>query len=113
MAVLASRNGKRKAKQQRRYALALGARSAFDLSGLGLFEDDLFDSHRRVAEPSRAVAADMARVMRTFGLSVHRGERAVAAGHGVDEFLEPENSGQDEQPADEEQPVMPAFPEWE
>lgn len=89
VATLISGNGRKRPQQQRRRAFALGARSAFDLSGMGTLRWDLFGAPPEESNgPSEMVIGDLARVLRTFGLSLQRGQRAVAAGRSVDD-LEP------------------------
>ena len=94
---MATSNGGTLSKPRRRLVFALGARSAFDISGLGMLRAGLFDAgDDSWADPSDAVARDMARVMHTFRRSVQCGARALADGTSIDE-LEPGCSETDDQ----------------
>jgi hypothetical protein len=68
MAASIPKNGHKARAQTRRRALAIGARSAFDISGAGTLDSDLFARTSDATDgPSPAVAADLRRVMETFG----------------------------------------------
>jgi hypothetical protein len=70
---------------ERYEAVARGARSAFDVSGLGLLRDGLFPAPAwTTLDPWRAVARDMARVIDRFGRGAACARRALLAGDDID-----------------------------
>jgi hypothetical protein len=76
-------------KQLRNLAFAYGARSAFDLSGFGVFSGRVFGSpESRPADPASTIAQDMGRVMDRFGRGVECGRWALEAGIEIEQ-LEP------------------------
>jgi len=86
METLVANPGRSLAKRRQRVALAHGARSAFDVSGLSTFRDDVFRPHRlKRGDPAAMIATDMARTMDSFGRSATHARRALQAGIRIDE----------------------------
>ncbi len=61
------------------FAMAAGASSAFDITGMRMLDSDLLGANRRgVLDPPGRIAADIARVMRSFGGSAWCAVQALA-----------------------------------
>lgn len=88
-------------KLRRRLAFAHGARSAFDMTGLSAFRDEVFRPHSlNRADPTEMIASDLRRVMDRFGRSAACARRALEAGIQIED-LEPgctTERGSDESP---------------
>jgi hypothetical protein len=76
-------------KRRRRLALAHGARSAFDMTGLSTLHDEVFRPRSlKSVDPAEMIAIDMTRVMDRFGRSAACARRALEAGIEIQD-LEP------------------------
>jgi hypothetical protein len=76
-------------KQRRRLALAHGASSAFDISGLATFHDEVFRPRRLMwVDPAGMISLDMAKIMDAFGRSTARARSALRTGIAI-EHLDP------------------------
>jgi hypothetical protein len=76
-------------QQRRRLAFAHGASSAFDISGLATFHDEVFRPRRLMwVDPAGMISRDMARIMDAFGRSAARARSALRAGVAI-EHLDP------------------------
>jgi len=63
------------------FAVAAGASSAFDITGMRILDSDLLGADSRAAvDPPDRVATDVARVMRSFGRSARCAVEALATG---------------------------------
>jgi hypothetical protein len=84
---LVAKSRRRPPKQRWRLAFALGARSAFDMFGLGTFHNAVLrpGSVRR-ADPPEMIARDMARVVDRFGRSAACARRALEAGIKIEDL---------------------------
>lgn len=89
METLVTGPGRSQPKQRRQRAFAHGARSAFDISGLASFHDEVFRPRAlKPAGPAESIARDLAGVMDRFGRSAALGRRAHEAGLKIED-LEP------------------------
>jgi hypothetical protein len=67
------KRGRSLSERQRRLALASGARSAFDMSGLRTINDKVLRPRSlNSASPAEMIVRDMARVMARFGRSAEK-----------------------------------------
>jgi hypothetical protein len=89
METLVARSEQSNPEQSRRRAFAHGASSAFDISGLATFHDEVFRPRRPMwIDPAGMISLDMARIMDTFGRSAARARSALRAGTAI-EHLDP------------------------
>ena len=87
MEILVAKPRRRLGSPERHQAFASGARSAFDLSGLGAINDKVLRPRSStLSGPAEMIARDMARVMVRFGRSAIRARRALEAGMRVEDL---------------------------
>ena len=80
---------RRMPERRRHLALASGARSAFDISGLSTINDEVLRSRLlKPGGPAEMIARDMARVMDRFGRSAAYARRTLETGLEIED-LEP------------------------
>ena len=86
-------------KQSQRLTFALGASSAFDISGLRTLHAELFRSDRlERLDPPGTIFRDMARIMDGFGRSAACAQRALQARIEIED-LDPGCTGGEGSPA--------------